>query len=404
MSSIPKPAELTLSSRDNDDWISNQSGQLDHFIEQVSVDTNINDWAYADSVEQNVLVYDGDNIRRVATDINKRTELQREWASALLDGPGIVAFKNAIPDHDVIDETNQLFADIMRTQRETGQGQGDHFAKPGANDRIWNALEKHCVANPESFARYYSNECIAMISHAWLGRGYQVTAQVNQVNPGGEAQLAHRDYHLGFMSPEQAQEFPAHVHLICPTLTLQGAVAHCDMPLESGPTLYLPYSHKHKEGYIVFGRDEYQDYFNQNRKQLALDKGDMVFFNPALMHAAGHNQSTNIHRLANLLQVSSAFGRSIETVNRTRMLSHLYPTLLQLTSDKTYSKQHISNVIAASAEGYAFPTNLDNDLPVGGLAPASQADLVRSALQDQLSIEDFTNRLQTQANVKSATH
>jgi ectoine hydroxylase-related dioxygenase (phytanoyl-CoA dioxygenase family) len=403
MSSNLKSADLSISSTNEANWVNKQSGNLDEFIKQVSVETNINDWPNASAVEQNVLVYNGDDIRAAATNQQKRAELLREWASALLDGPGIVAFKNAIADNNVIDETNQLFADIMRSQRETGHGQGDHFAKPGANDRIWNALEKHCIANPDSFARYYSNDCIAMISQAWLGRGYQVTAQVNQVNPGGQAQLAHRDYHLGFMSQDQALEYPAHVHLMCPTLTLQGAVAHCDMPLESGPTLYLPYSHKHKQGYIVFGQDDYQDYFNNNRKQLALEKSDMVFFNPALMHAAGHNQSKDIHRLANLLQVSSAFGRSIEAVNRSKMLTQLYPTLLQLNSDNNVSKHHLNNIIAATAEGYAFPTNLDTDLPVGGLAPPSQADLVRSALAENLDVDDFLIKLQAQQKLKTDT-
>ena len=31
---------------------------------------------------------------------------------------------------------------------------------------------------------------------------------------------------------------------LSPLLTLQGAVAHVDMPLESGPTLYLPHSRR----------------------------------------------------------------------------------------------------------------------------------------------------------------
>ena len=42
----------------------------------------------------------------------------------------------------------------------------------------------------------------------------------------------------------------------------------------------------------------------------------------------------------------------------------------------------LENVIAASAEGYPFPTNLDSDPPVRGLAPPSQADLVRRALRE----------------------
>ena len=54
------------------------------------------------------------------------------------------------------------------------------------------------------FADYYSNDILALISEAWLGPNYQVTSQVNVVNPGGAAQTAHRDYHLGFMSAAQA--------------------------------------------------------------------------------------------------------------------------------------------------------------------------------------------------------
>ena len=41
---------------------------------------------------------------------------------------------------------------------------------------------------------------------------------------------------------------PQYVHAISPVLTLQGAVAHCDMPLVSGPTLYLPYSQSYLPG------------------------------------------------------------------------------------------------------------------------------------------------------------
>ena len=48
-------------------------------------------------------------------------------------------------------------------------GGGDHFAKPGANDRIWNALEKLCLRDPAVFAAYYGNAVIALVSEAWLG-------------------------------------------------------------------------------------------------------------------------------------------------------------------------------------------------------------------------------------------
>ena len=146
------------------------------------------------------------------------------------------------------------------------------LAKAGSNDRIWNALQKHALADPANFASYYSNDTIALASEAWLGTGYWVTAQVNRVNPGGAAQSAHRDYHLGFMSRDQITQYPMHVHSLSPVLTLQGAIAHCDMPLETGPTLYLPYSQHFREGYLAFNRDEFQNYFSKHRSQLALKK------------------------------------------------------------------------------------------------------------------------------------
>ncbi|MEI2775036.1 MAG: phytanoyl-CoA dioxygenase family protein [Tetrasphaera sp.] len=43
-------------------------------------------------------------------------------------------------------------------------------------------------------------------------------------------------------------------------LTLQGAVAHVDMPVESGPTLYLPHSQKSTHGYLAYWIPEFQDY------------------------------------------------------------------------------------------------------------------------------------------------
>ena len=71
-------------------------------------------------------------------------------------------------------------------------------------------------------------------AEAWFALLIEMTAQVNRVNPGGAAQSPHRDYHLGFMLAEQAAAWPAHAHSLSPYLTLQGAVAHCDMPIKSG--------------------------------------------------------------------------------------------------------------------------------------------------------------------------
>ena len=86
--------------------------------------------------------------------------------------------------------------------------------------------------------------------------------------------------------------------------------------------------------------------------------------------------------MANLLQVSSAFGRAMETVDRAAMCRALFPVLLQHKASGTPAVE-LDNVIAASAEGYAFPTNLDQDQPIDGLAPQTQADLVRQALAEE---------------------
>jgi len=61
------------------------------------------------------------------------------------------------------------------------------------------------------------------------------------------------------------------------------------------------------------------------------------------------------------------------------------------------SERHLNNIIAASAEGYAFPTNLDLDQPIGGLAPQTQADLVRQAVAEEWTREAFEAALDAQA-------
>jgi len=246
---------------------------------------------------------------------------------------------------------------------------------------VWGALDKLAVREPVVFADYYANDLIALVSDAWLGPGYQITSQVNVVNPGGTAQVAHRDYHLGFMSSGYAERFPAHVHRLSPALTLQGAVAHCDMPVETGPTMYLPHSQKYEAGYLAFHQPEFSEYFDANYVQLPLEKGDAAFFNPALFHGAGTNRSADTKRMANLLQVSSAFGRAMETVNRVAMCEALFSTLVDLDRSGT-DEGALRNIVAASAEGYSFPTNLDRDQPVDGLAPPSQAELVWRALRE----------------------
>jgi len=353
--------------------------------------TTRSQYPQASDVARGILIYDAGTFPAVTSP--QARKLQAELTHALLDGPGIVVLAGAFADTTVIDRTSALFETIINDQHASGAAAGDHFAKAGANDRIWNSLEKHALSDPDSFIDYYANEPIALICQAWLGPGYQVTAQVNVVNPGGQAQVPHRDYHLGFMSNEQAEQYPGHVHRLSPVLTLQGAIAHCDMPLETGPTMYLPHSQKLVDGYLAWRDPQVAEYVRTNCVQVPLNKGDAVFFNPAVLHGAGTNTSANVRRMANLLQVSSAFGRAMETVDRASICRAVFPRLRDRAS-ADLTADRLACVIAASAEGYPFPTNLDRDQPIGGLAPASQAALLSQAVNESWPTDRLDAALQ----------
>jgi ectoine hydroxylase-related dioxygenase (phytanoyl-CoA dioxygenase family) len=359
-------------------WIEASDCDLDDFRTLVSIDTDAADYPLASDVRLGVLVYSADAVARA-----DRRALQTELIGALGDGPGVVILEGAF-DSSVVDRASEAFAALIDAQRAEGAAAGDHFGEAGANDRIWNAAQKLALHAPDVYADYYATDALALVSQAWLGPRYQVTSQVNVVNPGGAPQVPHRDYHLGFVDVDQLADYPAHMHRMSAALTLQGAVAHCDMPLESGPTMLLPHSQKFAGGYIAFYRQEFIDYFATVQVQVPLRKGDAVFFNPALMHGAGANTSADIRRMANLLQVSSPFGRPMESLDRTAMVRAVYPSLLAMKAAGRPDRD-LRNAVNATAEGYPFPTNLDSDQPIGSLAPPSQVDTVLAALADDLT-------------------
>ncbi|MBU8811074.1 phytanoyl-CoA dioxygenase family protein [Mycolicibacterium goodii] len=373
-------------------FIDESDCSLDDFRATIARSTDAADYPHAVDIRHNVPVYAAASLD--ALDGARRRAVQAELVAALSDGPGVVVFENAF-DPAVVDRASAAFTELIEAQRAAGGAAGDHFGAAGANDRVWNAAQKLALHSPRVYAEYYANDVLALVSQAWLGPRYQVTSQVNVVNPGGAAQVPHRDYHLGFVTPDALAAYPTHIHRLSPALTLQGAVAHCDMPVESGPTMLLPYSQTFEAGYIAFYRQEFIDFFAEHHVQLPLRTGDAVFFSPALFHGAGANTSTDIRRMANLLQISSPFGRAMEALNRTAMIRAVYPELLAMQAAGRAAHE-LANVVNATAEGYAFPTNLDLDQPIGSLAPPSQVDTVLAALADRRTPAELDTLLSLQ--------
>lgn len=333
-------------------------------------------------VVQGIPLYDGREIAaRAAAGADLRSYLA-EWNWCFAEGPGIVAVRGAYRDLGLIDAVTEVFNRIIAEEEATVEERGDHFAPSGANSRIWNAHEKLCAAAPELFIRYNANPIVPLISRAWLGPHFQVTTQVNVVRPGGKAQTVHRDYHMGFLPNETLADFPPNAHQLSASLTLQGAVAHTAMPVASGPTKLLPYSQCYAPGYMAVHLPAFQACFEQNFVQLPLGKGDAFFFNPAVFHAAGDNVTSDLHRLANLMQIGSAFGRSIEIVNRARICRLIFEPLKRLHAEGALTARQIEDVIAASAEGYPFPTDLDKKSPTNSMIPQSQQEVMRQAIAE----------------------
>ncbi|KAK3676530.1 hypothetical protein LTR78_003806 [Recurvomyces mirabilis] len=345
----------------------------------------------ATRIETNIPIYDCSQFDLEDKDFVNR--LQDEWYHILLSGPGVYILQNFYPDTTLIDNTNAAYAAIATREKAESGTKGDHFSAAQTNTRIWNSLSKHCLQDPTSFIKYHSNPHFRLVCESWLGPAYRITSQVNIVKPGGQAQTVHRDYHLGFQTPQGSVKWPKRMHVASQFLTLQGAVAHTDMPIESGPTRFLPFSQMFEEGYLAYRLPEFQKDFQADHVSLPLKKGDAVFFNPALFHAAGENTTKDFERSANLIQVSSAFGKTMEGLDSIPMVEACWDLLVEKYKAEGCS-QEVDALIRAIGEGYSFPTNLDSRPPApGGMAPESEQDLLSRGLDEGWSRDEVVRAL-----------
>ena len=381
--------------------------QFEEFKTICSQTTQKSTYPLACEIISNIPIYDLASLEQSLTSTTL-SSLQDEWHHILHEGPGVYVLRSMYAKQtQTLAATNDAFNAIIAREKTSSIKKGDHFAAGGTNDRIWNSFSKHALQDPHSFVDYYSNPWLAAVSESWLGPAYRITAQVNAVHPGGAAQDTHRDYHLGFQEEEAASRFPAATHIASQFLTLQGAVAHTDMPVQSGPTRFLPFSQTFRAGYLAWRKDEFKRFFQDEYVALPLRLGDGVFFNPALFHAAGANEmGDGFRRVANLLQVSSAFGKPMEMVDSLPVVKGIWELMREryrvaggvagrLDPEGCKEQRELRALVQAVAEGYPFPTNLDQRPPApSGMAPESEQDIVLRGLEEGWDTEEIVAALE----------
>ena len=379
-------------------YFSESDIDYDDLTEICSQKTLQEDYSLSDSVSNNVVIYDANHLKSFIVNELKERILKTELHQVLENGPGVFVVRN-LYECEVIDQSNTIFEKIVEKEIDTSN---DHFAS-GTNIRIWNSFQKVALENADAFINYYSNDILKLVAESWCGPNSQMTAQVNIVRPGGEMQKPHRDYHLGFQENKVLEKFPISSHRLSRYLTLQGGIAHTDMPLETGPTVVLPYSQQYDLGYLTWRDEAFGDFFNKNAVQIQMNKGDGIFFNPAVFHAAGANTTNDFHRIGNLMQISSPFGKPIERIDYIKIINHIYPSLLEHLNKKTLSEKLIDNVLICATDGYAFPTNLDHDKNSDSkLQGMSMYELTKQSLLDSLSLEKFSLKLSELQHMRHA--
>ena len=142
-------------------------------------------------------------------------------------------------------------------------------------------------------------------------------------------------------------------------------------------------------GYLAWRRPEFRDYFLEHYVQLPLAQGRRGVLQPGALPRRRHQPlrptSSRLRQPApGLVGVRARDGGRRP---RSRSARAIYPALLARKAAGADGAL-IDNAVAASAEGYPFPTNLDRDQPVDGrLTPPRQADLVRQALAEDWTPE-----------------
>jgi hypothetical protein len=146
------------------------------------------------------------------------------------------------------------------------------------------------------------------------------------------------------------------------------------MPVESGPTKLLPFSSSSARATWPSPRG-FPRAFRGAPSSCRSQKGDAVFFNPALFHAGARTGRRTSSGWRTSCRSPRPWGaRWRRSTARACAGGSTRPfARCARPGGSTTARPRPPSLPAA--EGYAFPTNLDTDPPAGGLAPETQAAL-----------------------------
>ena len=144
-----------------DTFFSDESCNIKNFEEIIKQKIDANLLSHFSEIKNNIPIYNMKNLKDNLHDKNKRLSLLSEWAYIFSQSSGVLVLENTYDDCSSIDEATKIYEKIIIEEKEKNIGGSDHYAKPGANDRIWNSLQKLCEKNPLVFAKYFGNEIIS---------------------------------------------------------------------------------------------------------------------------------------------------------------------------------------------------------------------------------------------------
>jgi hypothetical protein len=148
-------------------WYEQAGCNLDDLRSLVETPVDPAEYPHCDLVEEGAVVY-GDKGARHRRPLSRSADLKAEVARALSLGPGAVVVRSAFDDA-VIDRASDVYFMLIDRQKQANVDAGDHFGAPGSNDRLWSALERLALTDPEVFCDYYRNEVVALVSSRGWG-------------------------------------------------------------------------------------------------------------------------------------------------------------------------------------------------------------------------------------------